>query len=369
MKRTIALFAGIALVLMAGCGDKLPTDIPDVIGYNGIVAQGWQAYDQGDYNTAMQKFQEALDIDVTRPDAFLGAGWTSVHLTDYWNVGGEYFYMAAQQDAGGKWPVTSGTAVAEQDPGWTVFECVDPVLSPSTMSVLEAYGEVWTDWPKDGDVTVIENQIIGRFLRGTGPFADAHNDPQSPKYGTIPFLYKFTYGVPNFFGIISAENVTTPVASGMEVVDLLEEGGVMYAYLHVPHTNSADGEYDYWIMTEHNIEFDYATFHMPSGATDFTRHALAGYAALQQARGLSGNAVAGVAAAFGLYLQGEYSFSHSSMNRTNILGMSAAMAFLQQQFRFTLFTVQTAGFGMGLNPDSPNFVIQLAQTIQAMLNF
>ena len=43
MKRTIALIAGLALVLSAGCGDKLPTDIPDVLGYDGIVAQGWQA--------------------------------------------------------------------------------------------------------------------------------------------------------------------------------------------------------------------------------------------------------------------------------------------------------------------------------------
>lgn len=367
MKRTIALLAGLALVLSAGCGDKLPTDIPDVIGYNGLVAQGWQAYDMGDYMTAMQKFEQAIDIDVTRPEAFLGAGWSSIHLSDYWNIGGDFFYMAGQND-GGRWPITTGKATVEQDPGWTVFECINPVLSPSTMSVLEAYGETWTDWPKDGDVTLIDNLIIGDFLYGAPPFNTAHNDPQSPKYGNMAFKYRYDSDIPNFFGMTSAVNEWS-LNSSIGVDSLVLENGEMVVYLNVPYRlyTVSGTNYRTWIMAENEMKFDFATYSLPSGATAITRDAMAGFAALQMAKGLSGDMIAGVAAAFGVYNGGEYSFAHSGMNRNNVLGMGAAMAFLQQQFRFTLFTVQTAGFGMGIAVADPDFLVELAQVIQTML--
>ena len=367
MKRTIALLAGLALVLSAGCGDKLPTDIPDVIGYNGLVAQGWQAYDMGDYMTAMQKFEQAIDIDVTRPEAFLGAGWSSIHLSDYWNIGGDFFYMAGQND-GGNWPVATGKATITQDVDWTVFECINPVLSESTMSVIEAYGETWLDWPKSGDTTVVDNFIIGAFLYGAAPFNADHNDPQSPKYGNIAFKYRYVSDIPNFFGMTSAVNDWS-LNDAIGVDSLVVENGKMVAYLNVPYRNvPIEGtNYRTWILAEHDIKFDYATYSLSAGATAITRDAMAGFAALQMAKGLSGDMVAGVAAAFGVYNGGDYSFAHSTMNRNNVLGQAAAMTFLQQQFRFTLYAVQTAGFGLGINVADPNFVLELSQAIQEML--
>lgn len=369
MKRTIALLAGLALVLVSGCGDKLPTDIPDVIGYDGLVAQGWQAYDQASYDSAMVMFQQAIDVDVTRPEAYLGAGWTSIHLSDYWNIGADFFYMASQNDGGG-WPVTTGMATVTQDVGWTVFECIDPVLSESTMSVIEAYGEVWLDWPNTGDTTTIDNEIVGAFLYGAAPFNAGHNDPQSPKYGNIPFKYRYVSDIPDFFGMTSAVNDWSQNAN-INVDSLVVENGETVVYLNVPYRTYTVEPIDYrtWIMTENDIKFDYATYSMPEGATAITRDALAGYAALQMAKGLSGDMIAGVAAAFGVYNGGDYSFVHSSMNRNNVLGMAAAMTFLQQQFRFTLFTVQTAGFGLGINVADPNFLVELSQTIQEMLYY
>jgi len=369
MKRTIALLAGLALVLASGCGDKLPTDIPDVIGYDGLVAQGWQAYDQASYDSAMVKFQQAIDVDVTRPEAYLGAGWASIHLSDYWNIGGDFFYMAAQND-GGNWPVATGMATVMQDVDWTVFECIDPVLSESTMSVIEADGEVWLDWPTDGDTTVIDNEIIGAFLYGASPFNADHNDPQSPKYGNIPFKYRYVSDIPDFFGMTSAVNEWSQNAN-IAVDSLAVENGVTVVYLNVPYRTYTVEPIDYrtWIMAENDIKFDYATYSLPEGATAITRDAMAGYAALQMAKGLSGDMIAGVAASFGVYDGGDYSFVHTTMNRNNVLGMAAAMTFLQQEFRFTLFTVQTAGFGLGINVADTNFLVELSQAIQEMLYF
>jgi len=45
------------------------------------------------------------------------------------------------------------------------------------------------------------------------------------------------------------------------------------------------------------------------------------------------------------------------------------MTFLQQEFRFTLFTVQTAGFGLGINVADTNFLVELSQAIQEMLYY
>ncbi|GEM_PF-367014 len=369
MKRTIALLAGLALVLLSGCGDKLPTDIPDVIGYDGLVAQGWQAYDQASYDSAMVKFEQAIDVDVTRPEAYLGAGWSSIHLSDYWNIGADFFYMAAQND-GGSWPVATGMATITQDVDWTVFECIDPVLSESTMSVIEAYGEIWLDWPTAGDTTIIDNEIIGAFLYGAAPFNADHNDPQSPRYGNIPFKYTYTSDIPNFFGMTSAVNETTQNVN-INVDSLVVENGVTVVYLNVPYRTYTVEPIDYrtWIMAENDIKFDYSTYSLPEGATAITRDAMAGFAALQMAKGLSGDMIAGLTAAFGVYNGGDYSFVHTTMNRNNVLGMAAAMTFLQQQFRFTLFTVQTAGFGLDINVADPNFLVELSQTIQEMLYY
>ncbi len=367
MKHKVALLAGLALILLAGCGDKLPTDIPDVVGYSGLVAQGWEAYDRNDYTTAMDYFQQAIDVDVTRPEAYLGAGYASIHLSDYWVIGGDYFFMASQLD-GGKWPIASGETSIDQDPGWTVFECIDPVLSDETMSVIEAYGETWYDWPVDGDVTPIDNYIIGAFLYGAPPFNAAHNDPQSPKYGNVPFKYRWESDIPGFFLMTSAVNDWSTNAIGVD--SLAVENGNVVAYLNVPYrlVSVSGTNYRTWIMAEHTIKFDYATYDMPSGATAITRDAIAGYAALQMVRGLSGDMLTGVAAAIGLYDGGDYSFEHSGTNRNNVLGMGAAMSFLNQDFRFTLYVVRHGGFGMGINVADPDFLVELAQTIQTMLN-
>ena len=125
--------------------------------------------------------------------------------------------------------------------------------------------------------------------------------------------------------------------------------------------------YRTWIMATNDVMFDYSTYNLPAAATDFTRNAMTGYAALQMAKGLSGDMIAGLTAAFGVYDGGDYAFEHSGMNRNNVLGMAAAMTFLQQEFRFTLFEVQYGGFGLDIAIDDPDFVIELAQTIEGML--
>ncbi len=65
----------------------------------------------------MNSFQQAIEMDSTRPEGYLGAGWCSILLPDYWVIGDQYDYMAVQQD-GGDWPVAFYTESQTQDIPW-----------------------------------------------------------------------------------------------------------------------------------------------------------------------------------------------------------------------------------------------------------
>ena len=99
----------------------------------------WAFFVAGDYDSAMEQFQQAVDMDVSRPEGYLGAGWCSVVLPDYWVIGDQYDYMAVQHD-GGNWPVAMVTSTVVQDLSWSTFECTYPALTADDYTVINAWG-------------------------------------------------------------------------------------------------------------------------------------------------------------------------------------------------------------------------------------
>ena len=364
-KATNMILAVIAasLILLAGCykGGN-PQENP--IGYDGFIADGWEYFEAAEYDMAMESFQAAIDMDVTRPEGYLGAGWCSIMIPDYWVTGDQYDYMAVQQD-GGLWPVSTVTATQAQDLNWTIFQCIDPVLTANDIMVIAAYGDSLlvvegdTLVPKTnaaGDTLVyaVNNLIIGDWLYS--------------QYGAIDFKYTFEIDDPNV-------NTIFRFANGFSLTDAVVDSVVNGAststvYLTVPYVRVAlEGDnFRTWCMYENEMSFEYAIYDAANGSTTIANDGVAAYAILQHARGTNGDLYSGVAALIGLADEAEYSFSHyDGLSSLKLKGMAAAMAYANLEFKFALAVCRSEGYGLSISTEDPDFEIQLMQVIETML--
>jgi len=357
-----------SLVLLA-CGEDLPT-LPDPDYPDGFVRLGWDAYADNDFVAAMDYFQMAIDSDVDYAPGFLGAGWTAISMDDYWNVAGDYFYMAAQLD-GGSCPLVEVAETQMQDTNWTVFQCIYPVLTAEDMAVIEALGETWIDWPEAGDTTFIDPLLIGEYLYGINPF----NVAPYPQYGNMTFKYRFQPVEDNCMAMFSLENGFTNI---LEYVDSITvEAGETWIYINVPYTGvTITGDtYRTWISADNVLAYDYATYSASGNAGQITWDALAGWALLEEVRAENGNAVVVNAAVWGLFSSvatydfgsGLYWTGIETFNETQLKGVAAAAAYLGQAFRFAWFSCTDMDYGLGLDPESSSFVFELMQVIESML--
>ncbi len=350
-----------SLILVAGCYDN-STEYPDVEYYDGLVSSGWEAFEAGDYKMAMEHFQAAVDADCTKPDAYLGAGWTSVLLDDYWLTGADYDYMAVQLDEG-TWPVSVQTATLTQDIPWTEFQCVFPQLTADDYTVINAWGttdSLWIDttlvFPLDDEKTeFMDNYEIGIWLRD--------------QYGAgTPFQYKFSIPEPDVAAIFTVFNGYSQINIAVDsIVNFSDHSEV---YVTAPYTLVRAGDYTYrtWIMYENLMTFTYATYENAAGATAISNDAIAAYGLLQHIRGVNGEPLSGCAALAGLADQGDYAFEHySGVDRIKLKGMAAALAYQGTHFRYALYLCQSEGMGLGITADDPDFLVQLMFTIEAML--
>ncbi|OPX31540.1 MAG: hypothetical protein B1H09_02640 [Gemmatimonadaceae bacterium 4484_173] len=355
----IAVIAA-SLILVAGCYDG-GAPMPPVDGYDGLVAAGWEAFEAADYISAMENFQAAIDMDVSRPDAYLGAGWTSVLIPDYWGLGEQYDYMAYQLD-GGTWPVEFNTATVEQDLSWSEFVCIDPALTANDSLVINSWGTTDTliiddtlvVFEPDSLKPAMDNVEIGEWLYS--------------QYGAVRFQYTFEIDNPNVEALFA-------VANGFSLADASVDSIVNGAssstvYLSVPYVRIKLGDvwHRTWCMYEDEMTFEYATYSSPAEQLAFGTDAMAAYGILQNARGVNGDEYMGVAALLGLAEEGEYSFSHyAGLTSVKLKGMAAAMAYANLHFRPALGICQQAGYGLDIEVADPNFLVELMQVIETML--
>jgi hypothetical protein len=66
------------VLLLAGCGEEEPPG-PTAAGLTG---EGWQAFENGDYDTAEARFEDALALDAAYADAHTGLGWVDIRRRD-----------------------------------------------------------------------------------------------------------------------------------------------------------------------------------------------------------------------------------------------------------------------------------------------
>lgn len=345
MKQITAIVILGSLVLLSGCYES-PT-YPDAPGYEGFLENGWDAYEDGDFETALEYFLDAIDANPSLPGGYVGAGWASLYLPDYWRIADQYFYMAVQQQAG-MFPLGDFSESQVQDTMWTVFECLHPDLPASVLDpILEQTDSLGIVW-------------VGEQIEAIVGDAD------------LPYRFQpMESGVIAMFEII---NGYTTVASD---VDSIVDGWV---YVTVPQSvlEVADEDYYTWIGVDQQVNYEYRIFDQTGIVSgQYLLDALAGSVMLQDIRGVeSGDALLGCASAFALDIldptytfgEGEYYAGHESLSNMQVKGTGAALAFASQYFKFAWFTCLSEGQGMGLDPMSASFVTDLMAVIENMLN-
>jgi len=333
---------------MSGCVEH-PSGLPEPEGYDGFLALGWQAIQQGQYQEAFDWFEQAIEIDVARPDAYLGAGIACVYLENLYIVAGSYFQAAIQQDLGHSAIVRRLNQVQVQDTLWTVFECVDPDLPQESLDVWLPLtgdsGEVWVgqqiwDYLDRGG---FDTSLEYRFLPGPG-------DPVS-----CLDLYNAQSGA--FYDGDS-------VCAG-------------YVYLEAPMTFVQVGGIDYytWIMVGQNIGYDYATLDADASAGQITKDALAGWSMLQQVRGDGGDLLQAAACSQSLlqiapgYLFGEGDPLREGvfdLDAVQVVAGGASYIYTHGKFIYSWFMCRQAGYGLDLDPESETFLLDLLELFSQM---
>ncbi len=349
--RLSSLLAVLAILAFgSGCGE-LPSGLPEPEGYDGFLALGWQAIQQGQYQEAFDRFEQAIDVDVSRPDAYLGAATACLYLENHWETADGYFQAAIQQDLGHSAIVQHLNEVQVQDTLWTVFECVDPDLPQESLDVwlpLTAdSGEVWVgqqiwDYLDRGG---FDTSLEYRFLPGPGDLVSCL-DLYNAQTGAFSYCDSICDGY---------VNVDVPM-------EMIQVGGIAY------HS---------WIMVGQNMGYDYAVLQADGTAGQITRDALAGWTMLQQVRGEGGDLLQASACAQGLLqISPDYQFGEGDSLREGVFDLDAAQvvaggasyAYLSEKFIYSWFMCRQAGFGLDLDPGSETFLLDLLELFSEMQN-
>jgi hypothetical protein len=365
---------------MTGCGDLLPEEVPNPIYVEGLLNNGWSAFEAKNYEEALDYFQQAIDSDVQSAEAYLGAGWSSLYLGDYWGKANEYFYMALQIDGGQAPLVEHLTEIKVQDVDFTTFELLEGQVSDiyidSLGILIGLQGDTLVNWPFPGDTTAIRPQTPGRWMYGTSEFDQGDSIFVGPQLGNVPLDYRFGVDNSGLITLLTVSNV--PLAIEYKA-DSISDG---WAYITVPleriddPESAANDSYE-WLMPGAQCNYDYVTLNVGEGYTQVSKDAMAGWTLLQELRGENGNALLGVANGQALgSLFASYTFDEGSIygdgvsldiNLDNLVGNAALVAYEQQRFHYAWFLCKTRGVGTGLDPEADTFELDLIQVIEDLV--
>ncbi|TES89702.1 MAG: hypothetical protein E3J87_11445 [Candidatus Cloacimonadota bacterium] len=118
------LVISIPFILLSGCGEKVsspPNPVPEI---SRLLEEGWQAYSNGNYVTAIAKFDTVIEIDASKTEAYIGKGWSSFRTGDFGAGLGLFSFAISSEGKSPAVPVYEETNIA--DTTWSESLWVSP---------------------------------------------------------------------------------------------------------------------------------------------------------------------------------------------------------------------------------------------------
>ena len=329
---------------------KHPTGLPEPLGYGGLLALGWNSVISAQFLEGLDYFLQAMEVDITRPEAFLGAGIASIHLNGYHGSASSYFQTAIQLDQGQSAVVRHVNQVLVQDTLWTSVQCIDPDLPSDSLSI-------WLSFTADSGLVWIGNQIMN-YLE--------ENDLSTD------LTFRLMPGPGLLGGCVDLYNMQNGQVYGADSIS----GN--YVYFTVPMTRTSQGPGNYycqWVMADQGILYDYAELLMGESPSQITLDAMAGRVSLEQARGSEGDLLQAAACTQGLIWNApDYRFGKGDTllesvydtHLRQVVSCCGSIAFSRGRYEYCWFLCRQAGYGLELDPDSDSFLLELLQVLQEM---
>jgi len=329
---------------------KNPSGLPEPGGYEGLIELGWNSIKEGRYYDGMNYFQEAIEVDVGRPGAYLGAGIASIFIESYWEEGEDYFQMAVQRSLGFSAIEQRLNQTIAQDTLWTVIECIDPDLPEDSLNS-------WLASSADSGVVWVGEQI-NNYLAANDLSTDL-SFRMIPAGGTVASCVDL-YNMQN---------------GAYYTGDSISEG---YVHFTVPLTTTKIGPstfYYQWVMADQGVLLDYAVAHGTGQAEQTSLDALAGWVALEEAKGEQGQLLQSTACSqYLIWSAPDYRFGKGDTllesvfdsRLKDIVACSASQAFTEGKFIYSWFLCRQVGYGLDLDPQSENFLFDLLVILMEM---
>lgn len=344
-----AFYFTVLPVLLVSCM-KSPEDLPEVDGYEGLVTLGWNSVREAEFLESLDYFFQAMSVDVTRPEAFLGAGISSIHLNGYHESATGYLQTAIQIDQGHSAVVHSAGQTVTQDTLWTSIQCIDNDLPQDSL-------QLWLSFTADSGLVWVGDRIM-TYLDNNGLSTELsfRLKPESECLVACVDLYNMQNGV--FYGADS----------------ILDD----YVYFTVPVTATSQGAgsfYYQWVMAGQGVLFDSADLQMDENSSQTTLDALAARVSLEEARGEEGDLLQAVACTQGLIWNApEYRFGKGddllesvySIHLRHVAACCGSMAFSRGHFGYCWFLCKQIGYGLELDPESDTFLLDLLLVLLEM---
>jgi len=351
MKKYLILFSLLCTVLFVhvSCMSN-PSDLPDIEGYGGFIELGWQAIAQGEHLHAYEYFQQAIAVDLTKPEGFLGAGVACIFLENHIQLADAFFQSAIMKDYGSSVVTLYEDETQVQDTMWTVFECIDSDLPEDSL-------EFWLSLTSDSGEVWVGQQIYNYLFI---------NDLSTDLEFRFSALQSNAFACTDLFNVQSGEFYGGDSTSSDFIYVTIP--------LHVLNIGTFQGYYT-WIMVNQNITYDYATFNSSSSGGQITQDAIASRVMLQEVMGDSGSLLQAVACASGLVqIAPDYKFGEGNLlresafdiNIIDVAASAASLSFLNEKYINAWYLCKQVGFGHDLNPFSENFLLDLLNLFNEM---